>query len=386
MTDLHDRMARGLAGLTGEIVAECAAEVPFYRQLPPEALDGPVTESVHAALGLLLKTLRDPRALGPAELTRVVEMSARRARDHLPLEAALAAYLIGARLWWRTVTDIAAPDDLAEAGARLLSGLSTMMPAVVVAHLQAQEDLRSEDKRIRRELLAALLSGHPYEALARAARVEIGRRHTVLRLTFSPRPPDRLVQAAMDAHTGTAVLMDHIDGIALLPGGTGPQSLIDGLREALDTTVLAGAAEAADPAAIPAASAEAGEVMDILGMTGRTAGLYRFDDVLVEYQLARPGPGLRRLAARLDPLADHPYLLETLRSFVDHGHNRRQTALELHIHRNTLDYRLHRITALTGLDPAVPAHARILDAALTARSLRSPDERATGLSERSLTD
>jgi hypothetical protein len=369
MADLHDRIAHRLAGLTREIVAECAAEIPFYRQVPAEALAGQVTESVHAVLGLLLKMLRDRGVLGPAELTWVVEMSARRARDHLPLEAALAAYLIGARLWWRTVTEVATHDDLAEAGTRLLDGLSSMMPAVVLAHLQAQDDLRSEDKRVRRELLAALLSGHPYEALAQAARVEVGRRHTVLRLRFSPRPADRLVQAAMDAHTGTAVLMDHIDGVALLPDGIDPQSLIADLREALDTTVLAGTAEAAAPAMIPTASAETREVMDVLSMTGRTAGLYRFDDVLVEYQLARPGPGLQRLAAKLDPLAGHPYLLETLRSFVHHGHNRRQTALELHIHRNTLDYRLQRITALTGFDPTVPAHARILDAALTARSL-----------------
>ena len=369
MADLPDRMARRLDGLTREIVAGCAADVPFYRGLPAATLDGPVSESVQAVLGLLLKMLRDGRVLGPADLTWVVEMSARRARDHLPLEAALAAYLIGARLWWRTVTELATPDDLAEAGTRLLDALSSMMPAVVLAHLQVQEDLRSEDKRTRRELLAALLNGHPYQELAQAARVEVGRRHTVLMVSFSPRPPDRLVQAAMDAHTGTPVLVDHIDGIALLPVGTGPEALVAGLREALATTVLATAAEAAAPAMIPAAAAEAREVMEVIGRTGRTSGLYRFDDVLVEYQLARPGPGLRRLAAKLDPLAGHPYLLETLRSFVHHGHNRRQTALELYIHRNTLDYRLHRITALTGLDPAVPAQARVLDAALTARAL-----------------
>ncbi|MFB9185705.1 PucR family transcriptional regulator [Dactylosporangium sucinum] len=98
--------------------------------------------------------------------------------------------------------------------------------------------------------------------------------------------------------------------------------------------------------------------------------MYRFDDVLVEYQLARPGPGLPRLAAKLDPLAGHPYLLETLRSFVRHGHNRSRVAQDLHVHRNTLDYRLGRITAMTGLDPAVPAQARLLDAALTAFDLR----------------
>ncbi|WP_431895502.1 PucR family transcriptional regulator [Nonomuraea sp. bgisy101] len=91
--------------------------------------------------------------------------------------------------------------------------------------------------------------------------------------------------------------------------------------------------------------------------------------MLVEYQLARPGSGLVRLAAKLDPLNAHPYLIDTLRAFVNRGHNRRQTAQDLHIHRNTLDYRLHRVTALTGLDLMVPAEARMLAAALTARDL-----------------
>jgi DNA-binding PucR family transcriptional regulator len=54
---------------------------------------------------------------------------------------------------------------------------------------------------------------------------------------------------------------------------------------------------------------------------------------------------------------------------VHHGDNRRQTALDLHVHRNTLDYRLQRISALTGLDLAVPAQTRVLEAALTARDL-----------------
>ncbi|WP_312882659.1 helix-turn-helix domain-containing protein [Streptosporangium album] len=62
-------------------------------------------------------------------------------------------------------------------------------------------------------------------------------------------------------------------------------------------------------------------------------------------------------------------MVDTLRAFVNRGHNRRRTAQDLHIHRNTLDYRLHRVTALTGLDLTVPAEARLLEAALTARDL-----------------
>ncbi|MGI5175693.1 PucR family transcriptional regulator [Dactylosporangium sp. CA-152071] len=372
MRDLHDRMAPRLAELTGEIVAGCASDVPFYRGLPAEVLDGPVRESVGTVLGLLLRMLRDEEALRPGDLTWVVELSARRARDHVPLEAALAAYLIGARTWWRTLSAVAAPAELPAAGALLLDGLAGMMPAVVVAHLQAQEDLRGESARARRELLAALLHGQPFHvvaALAQDVRVEVGQRHTVLLVRFAPRPPDRLVQVALDAHAGTPVLADHAAGIVLLPDGVTAAAMAAGLGEALSSTVLAAAAAADTPAGIPAAAAEAREVMDLVTRIGRTSGVYRLDDVLVEYQLSRPGPGLQRLAAKLDPLRGHPYLLDTLRSFVTHGHNRRQTALDLHIHRNTLDYRLHRITTMTGLDPAVPEHARLLDAALTATAL-----------------
>jgi hypothetical protein len=369
MPTLHDQMASQLDEITRTVVAQCTAELPFYRGLPSETLDGPVTASVRAALGLLLRRLRDRDALGPADLTAVVEWSARRARDNVPLEAALTAYLIGAKVWWRAATDLAAPEDLAGAATGLLDGLSAVMPAVLLAHLQVQEDLRSEDKRIRRELLTALLNGHPYQALALAARLEVGHCHTVLALKCSPGRSDRLVQTALDAHTGAPVLMDHTDGVALLPGGTVAEAVVADLEQALDTTVLAVAATADAPAAIPHAAAEVRQVMDLLGRLGRPPGLYRFEDVLVEYQLARPGPGLERLAAKLKPLDQYPHLLQTLRSFVHHGHNRRQTALDLHVHRNTLDYRLQRIAALTGLDLAVPAQTRVLEAALTARDL-----------------
>ncbi|MGP4029813.1 helix-turn-helix domain-containing protein [Actinomadura sp. 3N407] len=61
--------------------------------------------------------------------------------------------------------------------------------------------------------------------------------------------------------------------------------------------------------------------------------------------------------------------METARSFVRHGHNRSRASGELRIHRNTLDYRLGKITKLTGLDLTHPDGVRLLDAAVTARAL-----------------
>ncbi|MEV0582075.1 helix-turn-helix domain-containing protein [Nonomuraea sp. NPDC050310] len=370
--DLHTRLAPRVRELTAAVVARCAAEVPFYRDLPREALDGEVTRSVTAVFGLLLRSVRDPGSVGAADLTRIIEWSARRAEESLPLEAALTAYLIGAEVWWAALTEVAEPEELAAAGAGLLGCLHTAVPAVALAHVQAQEDIRGEDRRVRRALLDALLEGLPYAGLAEAARVEVGGEHDVVVLEFGRAPQPRLVQSALDAYAGTLVLADPAAGLALLP--VRPGGSLEALRRDCGAT-LAAAARATEPAAIPAAAEEARQVLDLVRRLGRPPGLYRFDDVLLEHQLARPGPGLTRLAAKLDALEEHPYLLETLRVFVHHGHNRRRTALDLHVHRNTLDYRLHRVTALTGLDLAVPAEARLLEAALTARELAPPRAR-----------
>ncbi|CAM4051688.1 helix-turn-helix domain-containing protein [Nocardia ninae] len=371
MAELYDRLAPRLPEMARKVVSRCAVEVPFYRDLPAETLAGPVTESVTAALGVLLRLLRDKDTMHADELTRLVELSGRRALDHVPLEAALAAYLLGAKVWWQTITELSGPDELPAAGTFLLDGLAIAMPGVVLAHVQVQEDLRSQDHRLRNELLAALLHGRPHQVIAQAAQIEVAARHSVLVFHLATRRPDRLVQSALDAFAGTHVLTDHTEGLALLPARVDIGALITHLRQALSTTVLAAAATAAT-AELPAAAAEAREVMALLTRLGRREGLYWFDDVLVEYQLARPGAGLERLAAKLEPLVQHPHLMDTLRAFVRTGYNRRQTALELFVHRNTVEYRLHRIAVLTGLDLTEPAHTRILQAALTAADLLQP--------------
>lgn len=48
----------------------------------------------------------------------------------------------------------------------------------------------------------------------------------------------------------------------------------------------------------------------------------------------------------LDPLADHPELLDTLRRYLDTEGNRRRTALDLAVHPNTVDHRIRRVAGL----------------------------------------
>lgn len=58
-------------------------------------------------------------------------------------------------------------------------------------------------------------------------------------------------------------------------------------------------------------------------------------------------------------------LLQSLRTYLDNDQNRLETARALHVHPNTVSQRLQRVQALTGLDPATPAAAVQIRAALT---------------------
>jgi hypothetical protein len=414
--DLYDR----LSGRTGELVAtvvrRCATEIPFYRRLPEEILDREVRGSVEATVQLFRRTVGLGRAPGPGDITEVIAWSGRRAEEHVPLEAALTAHIIGMEAIWAAFTELAGPGETAElaaAGAGLLSYVRSVVPAVAVAHLEEQQRGQAEAREIHRALVAALLAGQPAHGLAESAGITLAPAYVILELRFATRaqaaraaagatrsaaprgevvrpetpregPPVsggtlRRLQSALDALTGDRVpaALDSGGGTALLPVAAdavepalaGLPELVAGLHEALGRPLLVAAAAAADLTAVPAAAEEAAQVLDIVHRLGRPPGHYRFADVVLEYQLARPGPGLAALAAWLGPLAGRPELLDTLRTYVAYGHNRSRSAEELHIHRNTLDYRLRKVAALTGLDPAVPAQARLLDAAVLAGEL-----------------
>jgi len=68
---------------------------------------------------------------------------------------------------------------------------------------------------------------------------------------------------------------------------------------------------------------------------------------LTELVALRDAPRRESLAA----LDSHPELVGTLRAFIAANMSMGDTAAGLHIHRNTLLYRLNRIRKLTGFDP-----------------------------------
>lgn len=375
-------MTARLPEITRAAVDRCAAEIPFYRALPRELLDGEVHRAFTETTRLIARTLREERTPNATELTEIIDWSARRAADGLPLDAAIAAYLVAMMTEFELLSDETAPSELRRYAVHTLRYLSSVLPAVALAHLHEQQQIEGQRRDLRRDLVSALLSGEPAAEPAEQSGVALASAYLVVLLRLAPggtgtRSTIRRVQSALDAHQQadvlTALTVD--GGTVLLPA---PPSAFDRLPallarigEATGRPVTAAAAASDDLATVPDALAEAEEVADLVRRLHLPPGLYRLDDVLLEYQLTRPGRALERLAAKLEPLTGNPVLLETARSFVRHGHNRTRTAAELRIHRNTLDYRLGKIAKITGLDLADPQGVRLLDAAVTARALQA---------------
>jgi sugar diacid utilization regulator len=150
----------------------------------------------------------------------------------------------------------------------------------------------------------------------------------------------------------------------------GMSELIAELADAAGAPVSAGVAVAMSITDVVVASRQAGDVLALAVGLGRGSGAYTLGDVLLEYQLSRPSDALPALGSLLEPLDRNPDLVLTLETYLGHDLDRRGTAAALHVHPNTLDYRLRRVVELTGIDPATTRGLQLVGAALAARRLR----------------
>jgi purine catabolism regulator len=98
----------------------------------------------------------------------------------------------------------------------------------------------------------------------------------------------------------------------------------------------------------------------------------RFDELdPVAWLVANAGDaaGRRRLRAFLDPLREQPELVVTLRAWLGTSCNATEAAAVLHLHRNSMNYRLARIQERLGAPLKSPRTLANLQAALMAENL-----------------
>jgi DNA-binding PucR family transcriptional regulator len=121
------------------------------------------------------------------------------------------------------------------------------------------------------------------------------------------------------------------------------------------------------------ALADAREEVALLAEHARRCGLVgRLEprDYVLEILIARAPRLTAQLREKvLAPLggADHAELLHTLHALVECRFDRTATSAALHVHRNTLAYRLRRIEELVGLDLGSPRDLACIYVAVASR-------------------
>lgn len=352
---------------------------------PTAAVDVP--ESVEATLEECLRRAAGPGVPADDLLDEAVE----RWIDHgVALETVLASVHEAIRARLRTAPDHPGDTEPLDQLRGTLDLLDRTTARISGAYLRRLDTAPDQPRPGSRTFAAALLAGTATTAVARQCGYHLADEYWILavgrpRFPAAPRPGvDPRVWAgrvlrALDLELarqfpgrGAAVLSAD-GGTLLLPAAdcddADLEMLVRGLTGAAEPPLTVVALRAAT-AEIPADSAVAHDMLDIALRLGLPARVHRFGDLALEYQLTRPGPGLEMLAALLDPLDDQPELLETLGCHIATGLNRKRTSRLLHLHVNSIDYRLRRIAALTGLEAGKSDGLWYLRSAYVAHSYR----------------
>ncbi|MCQ4119913.1 PucR family transcriptional regulator [Rhodococcus tibetensis] len=388
---------RNFRSLARHLVSRFATEIASPGTAPGKQSENDVTEvTVHCLqLGIQMFDTRSAPADGDLDPLRTI--AAQWAREGVPLKSVLHVYHEGIRRGWDLVVSKARAEDLDDvvAGSLLLLALvESVTVAATSSYMAEVEALTSERNSAAQAMVTALLSGRNPVSLARQSGIGLVENYVVIGLSVPPYRADtnpklpeavgirrrtRRVQAAISDACGGAplALLSEEGGTILLPGTPTPaelQNLIRRLGEASEADVTAAVAPARIDR-IPSAADEVHELLDLVHQLSRPQGLYRMEDLALEFQLTRHGPGRTHLASLLEPLDGSPELVETLEVHIGHDLNRQRTAKKMHVHANTVDYRLKRVAQLTGFDPTRPSGLRQIQAALIARRLEQAHPR-----------
>jgi hypothetical protein len=382
-SELADVIEPELPAATAEILATIAREVPEYARPLEGAFGAGIRTGVTEALRQFVALIRDPDAGREPGRDVYVGLGRGELRQGRTLDSLQSAYRIGARVAWRRISAAARrdridADQLAVLAEAIFAYIDELSADSVEGYAQAQREQEGERQRRRRELLALLLREPPAdEPDMRSAAQAAGWR--------LPRSAAPLAVAEEDlARVGRRLSADALVasvagmGCALVPGATGRSELqraTEGVTAALGPTVP---------------RAELGEAWSIASAALRAAaagaidgdGLLEAERHLPELLLFESGGMAERLArVRLAPLDDltpaaRARMEETALAFVQHGGNAAAMARALHLHPQTIRYRLGRLRELFGEALTDPDARFELELALRTRSARPARARA----------
>ncbi len=359
------------------------------------------------------------RRVTRSELNRFRFQGRRAALEGVPLRALVELYLTAAWRLWRHLPAVRAatrqPDELVDAGEAVLRAVDEVVAAGVEGHQLARRELTRREEAARRELFDDLISGRSDAkgVVARAADfgLDLAGPHAVAIIAASQPFVDgtplvtRLESSVLGVKGDANALLASKDGALVVIFAAPDDDAVDFVVQRLSHELGGPPQHGPHPA-----RADAGTPVQLRRPSGvgrwqitlgrarpGAAGVFasyeealdarelalrlRLDqpvvavnDLLVYRMLLRDRSAIADLVnATLRPLTQArggaAPLLETLAAYYETGGNTTETARRLHLSVRAVTYRLERVTALTGHDPANPADRFTLNTAVLGAKL-----------------
>ncbi|TDD20982.1 PucR family transcriptional regulator [Nonomuraea diastatica] len=356
------------------MIEEIQTRIPEYARPSDELYIKVIRIAVEQAVEGFLDRVEDPDAPWDPEPFRMIGRGeAAEGRNLEPLQAAMR---LGARVGWRRLTELAgpcalSPQNLYDLGEAIFVHLDQLADAAAEGFAEARAHAAGEAERRRTRLLDLLLSRPPASAeaiadLARAAGWRLPRTVACVALDDGLGPCPAL---AFPSDVLTA--MDRPEPCLLAPDPNGP-----GQARMLDQA-LCGRRAAIGPAVpLTAAATSLRWAREALGLSRRgvlPGGLVRCADHMATLVVFKDEELVSALSeVRLAPLAhlrptQQDRLAETLLAWLRHGRGAGEVAARLHVHPQTVRYRLRQLEELYGDQLTDPDIRFELEIALRAR-------------------
>jgi PucR C-terminal helix-turn-helix domain/GGDEF-like domain len=377
------RVGEALAGRYTEIGQATAArivdEIPGYRDAAPELIND-LRAGATATVEVFARTFAEGSTVRREDVGFVRELAARRVHQGVSLEVFLRAYRVALLAYWDACADEASRLGISrEAGFALarsaIDAIDTITTQAAESYLREETRLRTQSGRAARDLVERLIDGQP---------IDPGRRHpaapgldptgdlltvvgrveqTTLAVGDALQVARDALEESMSLGTGRPLATIRHGELVLITAGTSPRTKIANLRAARQRTIEEHNIDVRYGLSVPSqgfASVQQAyrEAVLALSYTSPRRPIVSLDDLsslecaligataTTKAVIASKGNNLLAL-----PDEDLAVVVETIRAFSDADLNVAKAAQRMHVHPNTVRYRLQQIATKTGHDP-----------------------------------
>jgi hypothetical protein len=338
-----------------EVITAVGSEVPAYQRPIEGDFGRGLRGGVESALGKFLeRPEQDERALAGTDREVYVALGRGELQAGRSLEALLGAYRVGARVAFRAIAELSRAaglhaDAIVPLAVATFAYIDELSAASIEGYAAEASARAGERDRLRRELLTLILSGTADSAAVQDAAVAVG---WVVPELVVPVFIDSSRADGLDAHLGPEALV--------APGAEGVVALLPAPRRPGQWTSLKQQGRAAVVGLVaPFAETAAALRPAILAMRLVTDGVLEGDplivgDHLVDLIVHRDSQLTKALINReLAPLegvrdSTRDRLAETLHAWLSLRGERTRIAESLHVHPQTVAYRLGQLRELFG--------------------------------------